>query len=284
MCERACSGEGRYNVGHVAPAGFADCYDRGEEPERLTRGPEGQLELIRTQALLERLLPAPPAALADVGGGAGIHAAPLAARGYEVHLVDPVAGHVARASGLALASALVGDARELPFEDERFDAVLLLGPLYHLHERADRVAALAEARRVVKPGGLVAAAVISRYASTIDGLRGLLEQDGFEASIERDLEDGRHTNPERRPRWFTSAYFHLPEEVAGELQEAGLADVEVLAIEGPRGWCPASAPSSRTPSGERGCCARSSASSAPRACSAPARTCWRRAAADLAPR
>ena len=111
--------------------------------------------------------------------------------------------------------------------------MLLLGPLYHLHERADRVAALAEARRVVKPGGLVAAAVISRYASTIDGLRGLLEQDGFEASIERDLEDGRHTNPERRPRWFTTAYFHLPEEVPGELEEAGLADVEVLAIEGP---------------------------------------------------
>ena len=132
---------------------IADYYGRGEEPERLTRGPEGQLELIRTQALLERLLPAPPAAIADVGGGAGIHAAPLAARGYEVHLVDPVAGHVEQAAGLGLASALVGDARELPFEDERFDAVLLLGPLYHLHERADRVAALAEARRVVKPGG-----------------------------------------------------------------------------------------------------------------------------------
>jgi SAM-dependent methyltransferase len=215
------------------PPDIADYYDRGEEPERLTRGPEGRLELIRTHALLERLLPAPPAAIADVGGGAGIHAAPLAARGYEVHLVDPVAGHVAQASALGLASALVGDARELPFEDERFDAVLLLGPLYHLHERADRVAALAEARRVVKPGGLVAAAVISRYASTIDGLRGLLEQDGFEASIERDLEDGRHTNPERRPRWFTTAYFHLPEEVPGELEEAGLADVEMLAIEGP---------------------------------------------------
>jgi len=129
------------------PPDIADYYDRGDEPERLTRGPEGQLELIRTQALLERLLPAPPAAIADVGGGAGIHAAPLAARGYEVHLVDPVAGHVAQASALGLASALVGDARELPFEDERFDAVLLLGPLYHLHERADRLAALAEARR-----------------------------------------------------------------------------------------------------------------------------------------
>jgi SAM-dependent methyltransferase len=150
-----------------------------------------------------------------------------------VHLLDPVAAHVEQATGLGLASALVGDARELPYEDERFDAVLLLGPLYHLHERADRVRALAEARRVVRPGGLVAAAVISRYASTIDGLRGLLEQDGFEASIQRDLEDGRHTNPDRRPRWFTTAYFHLPEAVPSELEDAGLADADVRAIEGP---------------------------------------------------
>src|SRR3954454_1720728 len=215
------------------PPEIAEYYGRGEEAERLTRGPEGQLELLRTHALLERLLPAPPAAVADVGGGAGIHAAPLVERGYEVHLVDPVQSHVQQAAGLGLASALVGDARDLPFEDERFDAVLLLGPLYHLPERTDRVAALAEARRVVKPGGLVAAAAISRYASTIDGLRGHLALEGFEAVVEQDLRDGRHENPGRHPRWFTSAYFHLPEELPGELADAGLTAVEALAIEGP---------------------------------------------------
>jgi ubiquinone/menaquinone biosynthesis C-methylase UbiE len=215
------------------PPEIAEYYDRGEEPERLTRGPEGQLEFLRTQALLERLLPAPPAAIADVGGGAGIHAAALAGRGYEVHLVDLVQSHVAQAAGLGLASALLGDARELPFEDERFDAVLLLGPLYHLPDRADRVAALAEARRVVRPGGLVAAAAISRYASTIDGLRGYLDHEGFEAVMEQDLLDGRHANPERRPRWFTTAYFHLPEEIPAELADAGLTSLEVRAIEGP---------------------------------------------------
>jgi SAM-dependent methyltransferase len=215
------------------PPEIAEYYARGDEPERLTRGPEGRLEYLRTQRLLERLLPAPPAAIADVGGGAGIHAAPLAQRGYEVFLVDPVAAHVEQAARLGLAGALEGDARALPFADERFDAALLLGPLYHLPERADRVAALAEARRVVKPGGLVAAAAISRYASTIDGLRGLLDDEGFEASIERDLRDGRHANPDRRPRWFTTAYFHLPEDLPGELEDAGLAAEAVLAIEGP---------------------------------------------------
>jgi ubiquinone/menaquinone biosynthesis C-methylase UbiE len=216
------------------PDEIAEFYARGAEQARLIDDPDGQLEFLRTQVLLDRLLPPPPAAIADVGGGAGIHAAPMAERGYEVHLIDPVPLHVEQAAGLGLASALVGDARELPFEDERFDAVLLLGPLYHLPERADRVAALAEARRVVRPGGRVVAAAISRYASTIDGLsRHLLDEEGFEASVERDLVDGRHVNPERRPHWFTTAYFHLPEDLPGELEDAGLASEGVFAIEGP---------------------------------------------------
>ena len=72
--------------------------------------------------------------------------------------------------------------------DASVDAVLLLGPLYHLTERADRVRALAEGRRVLRPGGVLAAAAISRYASAVDGLfRGHLREPGFEAIVERDL-------------------------------------------------------------------------------------------------
>ena len=221
------------------PPEIAEYYGRGEEPERLTRGPEGQLELLRTQVLLERLLPVPPAAIADIGGGSGIHALPLAERGYEVHLLDPVPAHVAKAAASGVVTGLVGDARELPWEDERFDAALLLGPLYHLPERADRVAALAEARRVVRPGGLVAAAAISRYASTMDGLaKRYLDEPGFEAIVEQDLRDGRHANPEGHPRWFTTAYFHLPEDLAQEVGEAGLRLHAVFAVEGPAWMLP----------------------------------------------
>jgi SAM-dependent methyltransferase len=169
----------------------------------------------------------------DVGGGAGVHAAPRAERGYEVHLVDPVALHVEQAAGLGLASALQADARKLPFGNARFDAALLLGPLYHLQDRAERVRALAEARRVVRPGGVVAAAAISRFASSFDGvLRGYFDQDGFEEVVEQDLRDGRHDH-RGNPRWFTTAYFHLPEELPGELADAGLTSEGVLPIEGP---------------------------------------------------
>jgi len=217
-------------------------YAQGLERDRLDTG-AGALELARTQLLLERYLPAPPAVVADVGGGPGRYAVWLAERGYRVHLVDPVPLHVeqARAAargrpGAKLASAVVGDARALGLAEASVDAVLLLGPLYHLRERADRLQALAEAHRVCRRGGVVMAAAISRFASTLDGLRGgYLEDPAFAAVAADDRRDGRHRNPTGDPAYFTTAYFHRPEDLAAELAAAGLAHEATLAVES-AGW------------------------------------------------
>jgi SAM-dependent methyltransferase len=217
---------------------IAAYYDRGEEQGRL--GDWGRLEFLRTRELLARFLPAPPATVLDVGGAAGAYALPLAAEGYEVHLVDPVALHVeqARAGSAAqpdapLASVVAGDARELPVEDQSADAVLLLGPLYHLTDAADRTRALREARRALRPGGVLAAAAITRFASTLDGVaQGFLLEPGFEAIVERDLANGQHRNPDEHPRWFTTAYFHLPDELEREVAAAGFDVTAIMAVEG----------------------------------------------------
>jgi SAM-dependent methyltransferase len=219
---------------------IAAFYAHGLELDRLGTGP-GALELARTQVLLERWLPPPPAVVADVGGGPGRYAIWLEQRGYDVHLVDPVPLHIeqARAAaaarpGITLASAEVGDARTLHLADASADAVLLMGPLYHLPERAERLRALAEARRVCRPGGLVIAAAISRFASTLDGLRsGYLEDPAFAAVAAADLRDGQHRNPTRDPAYFTTAYFHRPEELAIECAAVGLSHETTLAVEGP---------------------------------------------------
>jgi ubiquinone/menaquinone biosynthesis C-methylase UbiE len=215
-------------------------YDLGEEQGRL--GDWGRLEYIRTQELLARHLPSPPADVIDVGGGPGAYALWLAGRGYRVHLLDPVPLHIEQAreaAGDSLASAAVGDARALPFGDASADAVLALGPLYHLTEASDRRRALDEARRVLRPGGLLAVAAISRYASTIDGLlRGHMREPAFERIVEGDLRDGRHENPDGRPQWFTTAYFHLPDELEREVGDAGFAVELLLGIEGPGAWLP----------------------------------------------
>jgi SAM-dependent methyltransferase len=223
-------------------ADVAAYYARGLERDRLAGGP-GALEFARTQVLLERYLPPSPAVVADVGGGPGQYAVWLAERGYRVHLMDPVPLHVEQARlaargrpGTALASADVGDARAIPLPDGSADAVLLLGPLYHLAERAERLQALAEARRVCRQGGVIIAAAISRFASTLDGLRGgYLEDPAFAAVAAGDRRDGRHRNPTGDPAYFTTAYFHRPEELAAECAAAGLMHEATLAVEGP-GW------------------------------------------------
>ncbi|WP_049579103.1 class I SAM-dependent methyltransferase [Streptomyces sp. SBT349] len=213
-------------------------YERGGEETRLSQEPGGpadsRLEFLRTRDVLRRVLPAPPARVFDVGGAAGAHAVWLAADGYEVELLDPVPLHVrqARAKGIA---ARQGDARRLPRRDASFDAVLMLGPLYHLPERADRVLALAEARRVARPGGLVAAATISRWAPLHDGLvRGFLFAPG---RLDATLETLRTGHQDGGTGLFTEAYFHDPADIAGEFAEAGLGAPVTYGLEG-AAWLP----------------------------------------------
>jgi ubiquinone/menaquinone biosynthesis C-methylase UbiE len=221
-------------------AQIAAFYSLGLERDRLTTG-QGALELARTQALLERFLPAPPAEVLDAGGGPGRYAVWLAARGYRVHLLDLVPLHVEQARTAAnarpetaLASAEVGDARVLSRCDESMDAVLLLGPLYHLTESSARVQALAEARRVCRRGGVVIAAVISRYASTLDGIRGSFLEDPTFAEVTAQARlHGQHRNPTENPAYFTTAYFHRPGELETELTTAGLTHEATLGVEGP---------------------------------------------------
>jgi SAM-dependent methyltransferase len=214
-------------------------YRSFDEETRLTAG-LGQLELVRTQEILRRHLPAAPARVLDVGGGTGVHASWLAADGYAVHVVDLTPGHVEKVRhhlGAAGVTAEIGDARHLDLPDDSFDAVLLLGPLYHLTDGPDRLRALAEARRVVRPGGTVAVAAINRFASLHDGLaRGFLFDPEFKRIVEQDLADGQHRNPHDRPHWFTTAYFHHPDELRSELQEAGLAVLDLVGVEGLAGW------------------------------------------------
>lgn len=132
--------------------------------------------------------------------------------------------------------ARVADARDLPAADNSQDAVLLLGPLYHLQEREDRIKALQEAIRVARPGAPVFAAAISRFAPAIDGLdSGFFDDPAFAGLLDKVTATGHHHNPTGNPDYFTTSYFHLPGELESELLDAGLADVEVLAIEG-IGW------------------------------------------------
>ena len=216
---------------------FYDAYDEAGRLDALYF----PLERARTEELILRHLPAPPGVIHDVGGAAGAYAYWLAAKGYEVNLLDLSPKHVGQAKDAGqqaeqpLASIQMGDARALPFAAASACAVLLLGPLYHLHERADRLQALREAARVLRPGGWLFAAGISHFASFVDGLRtgDLLDDPAFARIVENDLKDGRHRNLTRNLDYFTTAFFHRPEELHDEVSEAGFREATVFAVEGP---------------------------------------------------
>lgn len=121
--------------------------------------------------------------------------------------------------------------------DSSHDAVLLLGPLYHLLDRADRVRALAEAGRVSQD--LVIAAAISRWSPMFEGmLRGLVDVPGFTPMLREDLTSGTRRGTQNHPYGFTTCYFHRPEEIVSEVADAGLTLVDLLPVEGMAHWIP----------------------------------------------
>ena len=209
-----------------------------DEDGRLASTPAFRLEQRRTRALLAQRLPAPPSSVLDVGGGTGAYASWLQDRGHDVVLVDLVPEHVdtARSRGL---DARVADARELDFGPGSMDAVLVMGPLYHLVAAADRAAVLARARDIARDGGLVVAAAIARWTPLVhlasigtwdDG------EGGWSEDVAQRLAAVVHSGTHDEGVSFTAAHLHRPDELARELSAAGLVDIEVVPVEGPLGF------------------------------------------------
>ena len=200
----------------------------------------GQIEYLRTQNIISRFLKKSPSVILDVGGAAGRYSCWLAQKGHQVHLIDPVPLHIQQAQAASdaqpeapLASCKIGDARHLEFDDGTVDVILLLGPLYHLIEAQDRARSLSEAYRVLKSGGHLFAAGISRYASTIDGLdSGYFLDPVFQQIMQDDLKTGYHRNPTNHPAYFTDTFFHHPEELMAEVTGSGFEIAGLFAVEG----------------------------------------------------
>jgi ubiquinone/menaquinone biosynthesis C-methylase UbiE len=207
-----------------------------QENERLINEP---LELIRTKEIISRFLPEKPIKIIDLCGASGHYSYWLAQKGHEVHLMDLSERHIKQAKNnetkynVQLASIGRGDARTVKWEDETFDMVLLMGALYHLQEKEERLQCLKEVYRILKNGGTAVFAYICRYASMLDGfLRGFVNDPMFLKIMDDDILTGRHNNPKNKEHYFTNAYFHSTEDIYNELINTKYCDIMLYAVEG----------------------------------------------------
>ncbi|MDO4573240.1 MAG: class I SAM-dependent methyltransferase [Clostridia bacterium] len=180
----------------------------------------------------------------DIGGGPGRYSLYLAEKGYEVTLVDLSEGNVALAKakaaerGLPL-RAMQGDARDLSMlGGEQFDYVLLMGPLYHIFRRGDRLRALREARARTLADGLVFAAFIQLFAGLgyflsecpehiVDEPQDKAEREALLDYFDALLEGRTWCGPA-----FTQACFTDLREIRPLMREAGLRTLSLFGQEG----------------------------------------------------
>jgi len=207
-----------------------------DEDGRSSRNP---LEFIRTKEIIARYLGNSKLKIADICGATGVYSYWLALRGHEVHLLDLSAKHIEQARknknkyNAELASLTCGDARKLPYSDNEFDMVLLMGALYHLQEQQERISCIKEAYRVLKPNGTAVFSFISRYASLIDGMKySLVNDPEFVTILDSDLASGKHNNPSNKEDYFTTAFLHTPELIHQEMRLGLFFDVSLFAVEG----------------------------------------------------
>ena len=224
-------------------------YDAGEEFLRLRTG-IGRIEFERTKEILLEELPKAPAVIYDIGGAYGEYAWWLTSLGYEVHLFDLSEMNIEMSAMLKdeypdhdLAAAVVCDARSVPRPDKSADAILLMGPLYHITDKTERLKALSECRRLLKDEGKIFAASltpfsvllhnITIYRPHIENGNHRLEDPVFLNMVERELKDGCHDNPDRMNySGIGSSHFHTAAALREELLEGGFGSTRVHGIMG----------------------------------------------------
>ena len=214
--------------------------------QRCRDRPLGIVVLHRTKEILSRYIDKGKVVY-DIGGGIGMYAAWLAKKGNEVHLIELAENAVEYAKANMMQDcrfvAETGNALQVNRPDESADVVLLMGPLYHLRDRGERLQALREALRMLKKGGLLMAAGISKFSSMTwalsvygekknENLVEFLDDPVFFNMIKSEMTTGDHIRPKEYPKFIAEAYFTTSEEMKSEIAEVGFAVEKAIAVEG----------------------------------------------------
>ena len=214
-----------------------DFYNKASEETRLEKG-MGIFEFERIKELIQQHISKPNSTIIDVGGGTGKYSEWLAKNGHKVQLIEPVLKHIKLADKRAKKlknpfSVTKGIAQKLPYQNESADLVILHGPLYHLQKKEDRIAAILEAKRVLKKDGIILGFAINATASTVVGLmNGMIHANSFFEMCKQELTTGIHNAPKDFPFLLADAYYHKPQQLKEEFLEQDLMFINLFAVEG----------------------------------------------------
>jgi ubiquinone/menaquinone biosynthesis C-methylase UbiE len=190
--------------------------------------PFSKIEFLSTLRLIDKYWPGRGRVL-DVGGGPGRYTIELLKRGYAVSLLDlspellAIADQQLKTLHLAVEGLYLGDARKLEaFEDNSFDVLLVMGPLYHLTTRSDRLLVLREARRVLKPGGRAIMTYLNSWGLIRTGITDFPEH----------YKDPQFVQSMFREGGLGIWYWSNPDLAREELAEAGFQTLGYAGAEG----------------------------------------------------
>lgn len=147
-----------------------DFYNQYDEDARLKRKC-GQVEYITTNKYIHEHLKSGDKII-EIGAGTGAYSIPLAKEGYDVTAVELVEHNLeilkSKITGDMNIKTYQGNALDMSrFNDESFDITLLLGPMYHLFNKEDKIKALKEAKRITKKDGCILVAYCMNEATII---------------------------------------------------------------------------------------------------------------------
>lgn len=203
-----------------------------EQYDEWSRLKRHKIEFDITKRYLDEYLTGESLKIFDIGGGPGRYALYLAQKGHKVSLLDlskqniEVAKAESAKRGIWLEAYIHGNALELDDHEEAYDAVLLMGPLYHLVRESDRKKAVEVALGALKAGGILVASFIASYAPILDNLKGLypmVSVDGLLTYLKNGVSNG--------DSGFTTAYFTHPQEARALMEEAGLTELAFAGVE-----------------------------------------------------
>ena len=192
----------------------------------------GMVEYLTTMKYISECLAGiPEPGILEVGAGTGRYSVTLAKQGYRVTAVELVPRNLellkAKLDGSEPITAMQGNALDLSsLPDGTFDLTLLLGPMYHLYTRDDKLRALSEAVRVTKPGGYILTAYCMNEATVIQYV--------FGSGHLREVLDGDMLTPDWHCKSEPKDIFELirTEEIAALDAELPVERVKLVATDG----------------------------------------------------